>query len=609
MNTRIPSILPFAMALGLVWTLGCESGDPGESGSSVVGNESGIDQPDGPGESTGGVDTPVTPVDLCPEKGCDSVLDQTILEQYAKRDVFPVDETADRLCRRLAVDLWGRVPSWKEVEELCIGKSPAESVDAFLDSPQYVAYAQRRWADDFEYNDSVVWWQYIEDLDKMVGALYSDELSYPDFASAALIHPAFISRYDGDALVGAAFRIFMARDALVAERKDLIKLWNIWDTQMGYDNDWYLEYAEVVVDLRKCSGTLNKSKCTASLYGGAQVILPLVDVEDPMSDNNVLGMDQLSDADLAVLNAPGDLFRSMDVFYEAAVDKVLSRFLGYQAGVLFGVPIDLVPDLRLELMEVLHASGGSIRAVEREVLASRLYIQSARRPETVDKTDDSPFNDMEANHMIDRAPWAYGPTKQMRVEAWMNSIQNFAGYGHTEAWAEGYTETLTPAVMGNCDYRYPNMEPGEITEDEMIYHPSNYPLADAAINRPDFMYRDFARNLGGCPNHVQFTRFTGTGVILSLESTRYVNSACFQMTSSGMFPTDHSLFDVSTEGLTKLIVHQFRNALTRDPSEAEVSTLLGVMQGCLAQSDKCPPEVLGRKVCAALMRTTDFLYY
>ena len=134
----------------------------------------------------------------------------------------------------------------------------------------------------------------------------------------------------------------------------------------------------------------------------------------------------------------------------------------------------------------------------------------------------------------------------------MASVQAVTGYGHTEAWTEGTVETLTEASIGRCDHRYPEMEPGG-TEENMFYHPSNYPIADPAINRPDMMFRDFARNLGGCPNYDTFIRFTGYGVILSLEVARFINSACNSMNSVAMYPPGYNVYDISNAGLESIV--------------------------------------------------------
>ena len=302
----------------------------------------------------------------------------------------------------------------------------------------------------------------------------------------------------------------MERDALVSERKDLLKAWHIWDTREVFDPEWEITYREVVVDTRKCAGGVNMALCTPTSFGGAQVVLPLVDPADPASEANVLPVSGLSPEAIDILSSPGKMLVATDTFYEALVDKSINRFLNYNPDQLFGAAIELIPEIRLQLVEVLLASDGNIRALERELLTSLLYVQTGSLQPDHETTDDLPYNDFGANEMVDRTYWAFGPTKQMKVEDWMASVQAVTGYGHTEAWTEGTVETLTEASIGRCDHRYPEMEPGG-TEENMFYHPSNYPIADPAINRPDMMFRDFARNLGGCPNYDTFIRFTGYG--------------------------------------------------------------------------------------------------
>ena len=52
---------------------------------------------------------------LCPEGNCYSSLDDVVLTHYALKGLEPIEEESTRLCRRLAVDLWGRIPTWLEV--------------------------------------------------------------------------------------------------------------------------------------------------------------------------------------------------------------------------------------------------------------------------------------------------------------------------------------------------------------------------------------------------------------------------------------------------------------------------------------------------------------
>lgn len=559
---------------------------------------------DGGGETALPGETALTTDDdgvlACGSDGCNNVVDSIVLPLMAQRDLAVRPETSERLCRRLSIDLWGRVPTWGEVETLCIGRTPAEAVEAFMGAPDYVLQSQRLWADRFQYNDERVWWRYIEELDSLVGELYREELTYSELAERALAHPAFVRRFDGDARVGAAFRIFMGRDALPSERTDLASLWAMWDDEKVTDPEWGHKYQEMVIDTRRCSGTLSLAGCTALLYGGGQVVLPLVDTEDPDSDANVLALGDLTDEQWDTLRLPGRLLARLPVFREAAVDEVTMRYLGYEAGAL-------IPEVRTVLMDLL-ADTGSIVAVERELVSSVLYLQAAYRPDSIETTDEIPLSDESAAELEDRLAWAFGPTKQMRVETWMDSIQRFAAYGHTDAWMNGEANLLSAAYLGGCDHRFPEMKSGEV-DGETIYHPSKYPLEDAAINRPDFSFRDFARNLGGCPNYVQHPRFTGSGVIISLEQRRFVQSACFHETSFGMYPAGVEPDDISLGAVDAIVVHHARQALGRQPTDDERDSWRAGVQECLANSEECPAAEVARKMCAAVLSSAEFLYY
>jgi hypothetical protein len=536
----------------------------------------------------------------CGEGGCPNAIDQIVVPLLAQKGLEVRPESPGRLCRRLAVDLWGRAPTWGEVESMCLGRSGAEMVDGFLASEDAVLEAQRQWADRLEYNDDIVWWRYIEQADKLVASLVREELGYRAFATAILAHPAFVGRNDGEARVAHAFHLFLGRDALPSEREDLSALWAAWDYDKVTDPEWGHDYHRWGIDTRECNGTLSKARCTALLYGGAEVAVPLRNPQDPDSDENFVPQEELTAAELAILEEPGKLLSRLPVFSEAAVDTVLNRLLGYEAG-------RALPRVRLALMKILDETD-SIRAVEREVLTSVLYMQSAERPEKIATTDDLPDSDTEAQKLPDRLDWLFGPTKQMRVEPWMNSIQRFCSYGHTEAFQDAGSGMLSEGMFGSCDHRFPEMIPGE-KNGETHYHPSTYPLEDAAILRPDFSYRDFARNLGGCPDHVQFPRFTGTGVILSLEQRRFVQTACYHEAAFGMFPPGQSPSDISDAALVNTVRHVVRGALSRDPSASELADLVDLAQECLASTDTCAALDIPRHICAAVISSAEFLYY
>ena len=98
-------------------------------------------------------------------------------------------------------------------------------------------------------------------------------------------------------------------------------------------------------------------------------------------------------------------------------------------------------------------------------------------------------------------------------------------------------------------------------------------------------------------------------MILSLEVARFINSACNSMNSVAMYPPGYNVYDISNAGLESIVRYQYRNALTRDPTEEEMDQMLGAMQQCLANTDVCEPAMLARRVCSSLLRTSDFLFY
>src|SRR5205823_6372764 len=119
-----------------------------------------------------------------------------------------------------------------EVQRVYAGKS-AEQIVAFLQSTKaYRDMQRRRWADRFSYSDAVVPGGEIKGLDALVLALYEGRTSYPDFATIALAHPAFVSRFNGygdaPAVATAAFQIFLGRRATPPEAEDLGNLWHAW---------------------------------------------------------------------------------------------------------------------------------------------------------------------------------------------------------------------------------------------------------------------------------------------------------------------------------------------------------------------------------------------
>ena len=69
------------------------------------------------------------------------------------------------------------------------------------------------------------------------------------------------------------------------------------------------------------------------------------------SEANVLPVSGLSPEAIDILSSPGKMLVATDTFYEALVDKSINRFLNYNPDQLFGAAIELIPEIRLQLVE------------------------------------------------------------------------------------------------------------------------------------------------------------------------------------------------------------------------------------------------------------------
>jgi hypothetical protein len=506
----------------------------------------------------------------------DNAVDRALCPRVQGLDLQPRYAAPLELCRRLSVDLIGRIPTWEEAQAHCVGKTPAQMVDHFMAQPAYIEVAQRRWADAFQYTDGIVWYPYLADLDELVGRLYQGEFGYDDFVEASLVHPGFTGRFFGEARVAQAFRIFMGREAHGAEREDLVGLWNIWSIIQEYDPDYHFEHFTVVAALQICQPPLDELLCHSGFYGDQVVTLPLRDPEDPDSLDNFVPVHRLTDAEWEVLRAPGRTFAVLPQVREQAVVEAMNRYLGWTA-------YRELPEVRQALLEVFEREGQDVRALERELLTSALYTQTAEPPEG------------EVDPTTGQAPaWRYSRVKQMEVEPWMDSIFQVVGRD-----------------FGRCDHRFPfvlrGVDPGT---GQTVFAPHDYP-ANPETGEPDMGYANVARALGGCPDRLEGFRFTGTGVIHALDQETLVQYICYLPDSAGLLPggafSAPFVSDGSEASRRALFAHQVRAFYTREPREDELTDFLQATDDCLANGS-CEAERLPSELCVTLLQGAEFLH-
>ena len=515
--------------------------------------------------------------------GCDAnPLDQALCSEYEAAGFQPVQANATELCTRLFVDLHGVRPSRAQIDS-CAGRDIVTQVKSMQSSKEYRHTQRRRWADRFQYSDYMVDVSSIRRLDGMVDDLYQGRLGYREFAVVALSHPGFVGRHIGygqpDMVADAAFDAFLGRSATTPERFDVGNLWKPWvgggffggeDGPVALaaeDEPPYYGYGmEPMLDPYACEAGVRS--CESTLLGYASVEFPRNGRESYMYASD------LTDADWHALREPGRLFTSLPMFWEAQVDEVLVRYLGYDLG-------KLRPAARQRLVEYFEQSGGDIRKLERAVLTSWAYrLPAVNLPERPDALRYTPF--------------AYGPTKPMIAETFIHSVG-----------------ALTGETAGNCDWRYPNLPdwyyPGNPDLDEAL--DDVYPRTDDGMIDPWF--RNLAIQMGGCPGTMDFNTFTPRersnhiGLMAAVAQEEVVVELCFVRDAKGLLPENVNPLDTSEAAVRATV----RNVLDRAVGGVTDLEIEQVMQGRASECGNCTAEAVARDLCGAVASGAEFLFY
>lgn len=513
-----------------------------------------------------------------PRTGCNASgnpLDDVLCEEFEAAAYEPATAAPVELCTRAMIDLLGVRPSRAEMEARCLGRDFDDVVRALQKSEDYRTAQRRRWADRFQYSDYTVDVASIRTLDALVDDLYRDRISYPAFAEIALSHPGFVGRHIGygqpELVADAAFRAFLGREATTPERLDVGNLWRPWvgnafvEDAVG-DAAFYGYGMEPMVDPFACEAGVRS--CESSLLGPASLEFPRNGRETYITAS------ELTAADWAALREPGRLFRSLPMFWEAQVDEVFQRYLGYDLG-------KVRPAARQRLVAYFRSTGGDLRRLEYVVLTSWAYRQSARE-------------EPERPGALRFQPFAYGPTKTMIAETFLRSLG-----------------ALTGEDAGDCDWRYPNLPdwyyPGDPALDEA--------LADVYPRRPDGTidpwFRDIAVQIGGCPGTMDFTSYTPrlrsnhVGLMTAVAQEEAAIELCFVRDASGLLPDGVAPGATDDESIRRTARHVLERAVG-GTGDLELATLLAARA---ADCPGCAAEAVARDLCAGLATGVEFLSY
>ena len=509
----------------------------------------------------------------------DNVVDQVVVPMLEQSGLKVVPEDPAILCRRLAIDLTGLTPSGAAFAAHCDGKSPAEMADWFMNQPSgpnvpdgtapYVWVNRRWWADQFAYESSLgqssTFYTYVRDLDAIVGQLYTGQIRYDVFAQKALASPAFARRFgvfeanhDLVQIASQAYRVFLGREAVPSEAEDFGNLWRGWSTRfmnetlsettypdcpVAYDqlkNRIGCRHWELGLDPALCAGA-NQAACESTILGSGAVI--------PTSAAFVRWYDLTPEAQ-AMLLAPGKLMAAQPEFAEAAVDRALEKYLGWWKAGTYRPDYD-VPAVRDALVKKFVADGFDIRKLEREIVTSVLYTQAAA---------------LQPSQLATDPIWAFGPTKLMYAEAWMDSVGQALG-----------------KQLGGCDFRY--LYSGTSTSKISGYY--NFPVS-AGVSRA--FYYSNASNMGGCP--VATTHGDPSGLVPAVTRRVALATLC-----PGSFKPPSG---AAPDAIIKL---EF-SGVGRAPSASELQTLTTEMS-----TSTDPPQTLADSLCTSLFATSAFNYY
>jgi hypothetical protein len=495
-------------------------------------------------------------------------------------DPRPLDPS--RACRRLFVDMTGRLPTADEAASVCTGNW-GESARRLMADERFFLVNQRRAADTFLYNSQTVSISRIYDMDRLVRKLLEGRVPYDLFASVASAHPIITRRFadPGDS-AEAVFRLFLGRPPFDYERADMGRLYALWV-------DGYVEHPQLHIRVPdsfirfRCldeNGAVDESRkgeCTSVLWGYHELIFTpdIRASRDPEDQRLTLWSGLLSPDEWARLQVPGQVLSREVAFWEKVASDVVVQYLGYDL-------TELVPEVRLELVRFLLRHQGDIRSLHYAVVTSIAYLQSFEGATST------------------RYRWTYGPMKQMDAEVWLDSIASYSSQ-----------------ALASCDHRISDpqgfIQAGSLSAYRVV---QNSRWSFTQEGDVDFSYSDLARTLGGCPENLVGGRFKVLSILTTATQLNFVDQICNITTNAEeqgaplelLLPAGVGGSDAVNGTLAAQIsAHQYQLFHGRSPTSAEVAEATGAGTECARAG--CSAEAFARASCFALLSSAELLFY
>jgi hypothetical protein len=546
-----------------------ETGEGGSASDAEDGSTADAtgDDPDGDtgGDETAGEEPPPPP--------SDNVIDVAIWPRIVAGGHAEIpDEAHEALCRRMALDFTGRVPSDADVSTHCDGKSPEAMARSFMDTPEFAARQRKLWIQHLGPIPEQVLADHIIELDDLIDQLATGAIGYDTFAIRVSAHPGFaLNRmiaepepYEDSAR--ALSRVFLGRAPQGAELETLARLFRIWR------RDWVPRYAEgygyyvrvATIDPDVCTDpVLGQLQCSGALWGGeVSIDLPLT---DEVLYESIAGA--VEPGLQAELERVGELMVQQPEFWGEAADHGLRELLGWWKSTPAQNETD-VAEVRSALAAWFAGTEGhDVRDLYAMIASSILYIRATDLPE------DAP----------ELPPWAIGPTKAMDATQFLDSL-----------------EVVFERELGFCDIHTP----------EPIGRNWYWPDRLRVAQDPGFagfgydFYFETAQTLGGCLGAIPEPAQPGLESLFT--HIDLADTLCED--GDAPVPAGFDAADLGAANIDALVQHAWSRFLTRAPLPEEAEALEAARTACEGDAG-CDGQQFADELCGALLRSGAFLYY
>lgn len=563
---------------------------------------------------------------------CSNPIDLVLIPELLELGVTPRDAGSAELCRRMTIDLAGRIPTPEELE-LCRRERPVETADRLLADERYLRTARRAFGERLAYDVSRSWYGHVVELDAIVGSHFEGELGYDALAARIAVHPGLYERNPGDEWASALFSLFLGRPARPDEIAGLRPLSFVFGSRLVCDGATLFnleeEYGEPATECEEALEEVALNFCYCEPGDGSPgcrsaVLGAEVDFgsegcrneEDPDDEANLLrigeaglGMrstcpdgqsgcrdraageeDELlgpisalpkaSGAAIERLSSLGAALAAREDFWEAAVDRELARLLGWWQS-SFRRPDSDHPAIRRALAAELRRTN-SLRDLHRTIVTSLLYSAPSASG-------------------VGAPPWAAGPTKLLSAESWLDS----AGLA-------------TGELLGTCDFRFVT---GEEYYAELLVDPSLFEEVESTLDEERFSEDDYyraVRELGGC--NADHPRPVISSLGMAYSERALAERLC--AFGSSVLPSGFDPEDRDGAALAAAAQHLAVRAWSRTLSDGEVLALVSDMEACLSagaggagaapgtEPAGCDgPEEAVRRACSRMIDSAEFSLY